>query len=194
MNWIRAIPIVVLFSLGICSNAFSQAFTWDTQVANYKYSVTFGTIDHTVGIESATTVVAAATVTTRLQIPERSTSANINIRAGTAVIYWATTTISGNITSASVAIGIFDSPTEADFYVTNHVSIGDVPQYRVPIGDTSVTYAACNIKTQFEDYGYYTVPLTKSSRSMVIWVFPTSDGLSAINQDGFTIEVLFNRE
>lgn len=194
MNRIRAIPFCFILLLGFCSDATSQTFIWDKQIENYKYTVTFGTSDHSISITSASTVVAAATVTSRLNIPERTNSASINIRCGTAVLYWATTTISGDITSASMAIGIFDSPAEADFYITNHASLGEVPEYRMPSGDTSILYLPYNSKSKFEDYGYSTIPLTKSSKALVVWLLPVSSGLAAINNDALTVEVLFNRE
>lgn len=194
MNWIRAIPICFILLLGVCSNAVSQNFSWNTDVANYKYSVIFGTSNYAAGISSASTVVASATrITSKITIPERTKSASINIREGTSVLM-STNAISGNISNASVAFGIFDSPAEADFYVANYATVGEVPDYMIPIGDTSITYAPCNGKSLFSKFGYSTVPLTKSSKALVAYVVFNATGTTSANTEGFTIEVLFNRE
>lgn len=193
MNWIRAIPIFFILLLGFCSSAVSQNFSWNTDVANYKYSVIFGTSNYA-AISSASTVVASATrITSKLTIPERTTSASINIREGTSVLM-STNAISGNMSNASVAFGIFDSHAEADFYVANHATVGEVPDYMIPIGDTSITYAPCNGKSLFSKFGYSTVPLTKSSKAIVAYVVFNATGTTSANTEGFTIEVLFNRE
>ena len=115
--------LVLFMLLTAAYYADAQSFRWNR--VNEDYWTTLGTVSS--APSGATTVVAAATATEILAIPDFAEVAAISIRSGTATAYIAhATAIAGNISQASLSLALFPNYEDALYYQRNHA--GSAPR------------------------------------------------------------------
>jgi len=176
---------VLLLLIIAAYTAHAQTFQWDT-ILNDGYRMTFGTVSDAPA--GATTVVAAATVTEIIPIPDDTEFASITIRSGTATAYIAhATAIAGNISQASLAMALFPDYESALYYQQNHATLGNPPGFAVT---TSNGVLQVNGASLLASFGTTEFPVGRN-RFLLLQAMPAN--MEYINAHGITVRVRFGR-
>lgn len=163
----------------------AQTFQWDT-ILNDGYRVTFGTVSEAPA--GATTVVAAATATEIIPIPDDAEFASVTIRSGTASANIThVTAVAGNISQASFAVALFPDYESALFYKQNHATLGNPPAFAVT---TSSGVLQVNGAALLASFGTTEFPVGQN-RFLLLHATPVNTAY--INTHGLTVRVRFGR-
>jgi len=179
----RFFVLALLFALPFTASA--QTFQW-TGVINDGYRVTFGTVSDAPA--GATTVVAAATATEIIPIPDDAEFASVTIRSGTASANIThVTAVAGNISQASLTVAMFPDYESALFYVQNHATLGNPPAFHVITSDGVLQVNGASL---LESFGITEFPV---GRNRFLLLQATPANAEYINTHGLTVCVRFGR-
>ncbi len=179
----RFFVLALLFALPFTASA--QTFQW-TGVINDGYRVTFGTVSDAPA--GATTVVAAATATEIIPIPDDAEFASVTIRSGTATAYIAhATAIAGNISQASLSVALFPDYESALYYQQNHATLGNPPAFAVTTSDGVLQVNGASLLASF---GTTEFPV---GRNRFLLLQSTPVNTAYINAHGLTVHIRFGR-
>lgn len=182
----RWLVLFLLFTAAYSADA--QSFRWNR--VNEDYWTTLGTVSS--APSGATTVVAAATATEILAIPDFAEVAAISIRSGTATAYIAhATAIAGSISQASLSLALFPNYEDALYYQRNHATLGSPPPIYFTASDgTEAKFIQANSAGLLASFGTVLFPV-RNNRYMVLMATPANTAY--INTHGLTVRVRFGR-
>jgi hypothetical protein len=182
MNRFWTIAIIMLLAV---SSANAQV-SWTIPAGDSSApEVDFGT---TGGV----TLVAGATSTVPLRIPDGVQYATLQIRSGTTTYYTDSIySVSGAIANASFTVGLYPNWNEAndDSGLTTGAPVN---VYSIQSSGNAAAVAWYAMPS-ITNYGIYQIPVG-SARWLVLSSHVVSDGLTAANANGFYAKVRFIRE
>ncbi len=182
----RWLVLLLLFTAAYSADA--QSFRWNR--VNEDYWTTLGTVSSTPS--GATTVVAAATATEILAIPDFAEIAAITIRSGTATANIThVTAVAGNISQASLSLALFPNYEDALHYQKNHATIGSPPPLYFTTSDgIEAKFIQVNSAGLLANFGTVQFPV-RNNRFLVLMATPVNTAY--INTHGLTVRVRFGR-